>query len=278
MQYLFLKNLYKKIEKDNCLGVAADIAFQFTFSIFPFFLFVITLLGYLGIDRYSDQILNFIYNAFPESVQGFLIKNINKIITTKSIPLLSIAFIGTLWISSNVISSLMFHIDRIQSPQKNRSFWQRRPLSIIILFVFFFALVLSSIMILFGEEVIELLSRKIELPVDKKTLVSRINAAYPFVSIPLLVYFFYYIAPADRLSFKRIIPGTMFFFIMWYILTSLFGLYIEKIGQFNIAVSLIGAMIISLIWFYLTSLLILIGAEINVVLHQLGIYEHLKKK
>ena len=171
----------------------------------------------------------------------------------------------------------MFHIDRIQSPEKNRSFWQRRPLSILILFIFFFALVLSSVMILFGEQVIELLSRKLEFQINTKLLFSRINAAYPFISIPLVVYFFYYIAPADRLSFKRIVPGTLFFFLTWYLLTSLFGIYIEKIGRFNIAISIVGAMIISLIWFYLTSLLILIGAEINVVLHQLGIYEHLKK-
>ncbi|MFC1726457.1 YihY/virulence factor BrkB family protein [candidate division KSB1 bacterium] len=279
MHYKFVKNLYNKIGDDNCLGVAADIAFQFIFSVFPFFLFLVTLMGYLGIEETDIQfMLNYIYSAFPESMHNFLIRNINQIIKTKSIPLLSIAFVGTLWISSNVISSLMFHIDKIQSPQKNRSFWERRPLSLVILFGFFVAIVISSFTILFGREAIEILGTKLEIAFDTQLLMYRINKVYPFITIPLAVYFFYYIAPADRLSLKRIIPGTFFFFIMWYVLTSLFGIYIEQFGKYNIAISILGTMIIAMIWFYMTSLLILIGAEINVVLHQLGIYERLKEK
>jgi len=271
--------LIKKIECDNCFGIAADIAFQLTFSVFPFFFLLITILGYIGLEQKDiDFILKFIYNTFPSSIQTFLIRNINQLIERKSISLVSIAFIGTLWISSNVISSLMFHIDRIQSPQKNRSFWSRRPLSLVILFGFFITIAVSAFTILFGIEIIEFIGDKLIIAPDTILILSIINTVYPFITIPLIVFFFYYFAPGDRLSLREVFPGTFFFFVTWYLLTSLFGYYIEQIGQFNIAISILGAVMITLIWFYLTSFLILVGAEINVVLHQIDAYQKEKPK
>ena len=43
----FFKRLREKIDADDVLGNAAQVAFYFSFALFPLLLFLMTLLGYI---------------------------------------------------------------------------------------------------------------------------------------------------------------------------------------------------------------------------------------
>jgi membrane protein len=50
--------LYNEILTDDCLGKAAELAYYFLFALFPFLLFLTTLLAYIPALHLIDQILN----------------------------------------------------------------------------------------------------------------------------------------------------------------------------------------------------------------------------
>src|SRR4029453_5834253 len=51
------RRVVHEIQKDDCLGRAAQLAYYFLFALFPFFLVLITLLGYLPIPNLMDRLM-----------------------------------------------------------------------------------------------------------------------------------------------------------------------------------------------------------------------------
>ena len=60
-----------------------------------------------------------------------------------------------------------------------------------------------------------------------------------------------------------ITPGSVFFAVVWLLITWGFGLYVRSFGNYNATYGSIGAVVILITWFYLTSYALLLGAELN---------------
>jgi len=52
-----VNQLIKAIHDDDCFGRAAQLAYYFFFALFPFFLFLTTLVGYIPIPNLTDRIM-----------------------------------------------------------------------------------------------------------------------------------------------------------------------------------------------------------------------------
>ena len=53
---------------------------------------------------------------------------------------------------------------------------------------------------------------------------------------------------------------------MWFIVTMLFGFYLQHYADYSVIYGSLGVAIALLVWMYLISLVILIGAEFNAIL------------
>jgi len=53
---------------------------------------------------------------------------------------------------------------------------------------------------------------------------------------------------------------------MWFIVTMLFGWYLQEYADYSIIYGSLGVAIALLVWMYMISLVILIGAEFNAIL------------
>ncbi len=84
--------------------------------------------------------------------------------------------------------------------------------------------------------------------------------------LALCIAFFplYYILPDVDLSFREVIPGTVFAAVGWSALGTIFGIYADAASK-N-AAGAVGAILLLLTWFYFSGVLLLIGAVINATL------------
>ena len=72
------KAVYHEYNNDDVPGLAAEMAYNFIFAVFPFIIFLATLTGLvghvIGQDKLFDQIMNNLYQALPsasaESLRG----------------------------------------------------------------------------------------------------------------------------------------------------------------------------------------------------------------
>src|SRR5690625_5062178 len=91
----FGKELLQRIDKADVTGLSAQLAYFFLLSLFPFLLFLVTLLGFLPID---DRAVTDALGAYlPEEVAVMIETNLTHLMNNRNGGLLSIGIIGTLW-------------------------------------------------------------------------------------------------------------------------------------------------------------------------------------
>lgn len=90
----------------------------------------------------------------------------------------------------------------------------------------------------------------------------------------------YSVAPNVKTKILSVLPGAIFTSIIWLLGSFAFGWYISNFGNYSKTYGSIAGIIILLIWLYLTSFIIIIGAEINAIIHQRHVIKvkHQKKQ
>lgn len=66
-----------------------------------------------------------------------------------------------------------------------------------------------------------------------------------------------------RPGWRLVLPGAMFFAVVWAGLTLLFGIYIDNFGSYGATYGALATVIVVLTWMYLASYALLLGAELN---------------
>jgi len=63
-----------------------------------------------------------------------------------------------------------------------------------------------------------------------------------------------------------VLPGATLATTMWFLVTMLFGWYLQHYADYSVIYGSLGVAITLLVWMYLVSLVILIGSEFNAIL------------
>ena len=96
------RRVIREIQHDDCVGRAAELAYYFLFALFPFFLFLTTLLGYLPVPNLLDRILELLAQFLPGEALTLIQDNVRQLVTDQRGGLLSFGFVAALWTSSSV--------------------------------------------------------------------------------------------------------------------------------------------------------------------------------
>ncbi len=67
----------------------------------------------------------------------------------------------------------------------------------------------------------------------------------------------------DEARWTWLTPGSLFFALLWVLLTLGFGFYIGKFGNYNATYGSLATVVILLTWMYLSAYLLIVGAELN---------------
>jgi membrane protein len=65
-----------------------------------------------------------------------------------------------------------------------------------------------------------------------------------------------------------VLPGAVFAAAGWIIVSMLFSFYVGTFANYSATYGSIGGIIVLMIWFYLTGTLLILGGEINALLHK----------
>src|SRR5690625_3579280 len=118
--YRIGKKLFRRMNDADVFGLSAQLAYFFLLSLFPFLVFLITLLGYLPIDEQSFIV--FIERYAPTEINELINSNINQLVNAQNGGLLSIGILGTLWSASNGVNALTKAFNRAYEVEEDRTF------------------------------------------------------------------------------------------------------------------------------------------------------------
>lgn len=262
-----VKNIIDSTIKDDCPGMAAEMAFNFILSLFPFLISATAIFGILGTSNIITKILNSLRNIAPSSSLDLVETTLKEIIHPSSGSLLVLGLISGLFIASNAIFVLMKVLNRAYGVPETRSFVLLRGISVLTIFIFIFAVFFVANVVIMGNIILAFLHIQFNFPLTLVYTIAFARWPITFLMVGVIGFIIYYFMPNIKSGFKirvlSTIPGTVFFTLSWLLASKLFGLYVENFGVYNKVYGTLGAFIVLLLWLYYTSLIILIGGEIN---------------
>jgi membrane protein len=244
---------------------ASAIAFNFILAIFPGIIFVFTLIPYIPIAHFQEQLLIMLQTILPQNAFLAIQGTIENIITQPRGGLLSFGFIAAFLFATNGIVSVIAAFNGTIHAIETRSWINQR----------FVALILAIILTLlttFSVALITLSQTLMKFLVNNGFLQSDLNyyllLGGKWLIICALFFFSYaflfYLAPARKAKFRFISAGGTLATILTIITTIGFSYYINNFGKYNTLYGSIGTLVVVMLSFYFNSLIMLIGFELNV--------------
>ena len=264
-----VKGVIVRAIKHDCTEVAGEMAFDFSFSIFPAALFAAALAGLLDVSpKAVSNSLEVIGLFLHEQVRSMVESNVRSLVTTSSQSLLTVGFLGAVWAASSAINATIKALNRAYEITEFRSFLYRRLLSVGLMFGVGLGLVVSFNLLIMGTWIETQLLVRLGLEDYVPWGVSLLKMPAGFIGVISMAAVIYRIAPNCRPRLISVLPGAVSFSILWFGLSQAFGTYVSNFSYYNLVTGTLGVMIVFQLWIYLTALLLLLGGELNAELDQ----------
>src|SRR6188472_2971609 len=217
---------------DNTTGLAAQMAYQFLFTLAPGLLFLWHLLGLFGTDPAKlHQMFSILKSFLPpdQKVQDILDAAVANVVTTGSSGLVGNVgiFLG-LWLGTLFISTISHALSRTHGVAEDRNWWSKYIISFFLLFWFGLAILFCFSATVFGETLAGIAEVNFQLSVPLQQWVGVLNLPLTGVALVGLALALYLLTPENYLRFGQALPGAILFSIGWIIVTKLFQYYVAK--------------------------------------------------
>jgi len=125
----------KGFRKGVLVTRASSIAFNLLMALLPASIFLFTLIPFIPIPNFQEELIKLFENILPENAFIFLETTIVDIVTHKSKGLLLIMFVATVILSTNGIHAVIHAFVVSAHTFKTRSWVNQRKISVILLVI-----------------------------------------------------------------------------------------------------------------------------------------------
>ena len=268
----FSWGLYQKAMDTDIFSRAAQVAFYFSFSLFPLLFFLISLFGIVleTTDGLKAELFAYVRQIMPSSAFELVRKTVEEIIDSSSSGKLTIGLAITLWSASAGIDSVRSALNAVYELRETRWWWKTKAQSLLItlLLILLVAIVLG--IVFYGWQAAQVALGYIGLRVTSPLVLVSIQWASILLVMLFACEVIYNLLPNfKKLRWEWVTPGSIVAIVLWLLLTRGFHLYLEYFNSYNKAYGSLGAVIILMLWLYLTAIVIMIGGVINAVLREM---------
>ncbi|MGA2361475.1 MAG: YihY/virulence factor BrkB family protein [Candidatus Aminicenantales bacterium] len=249
----------KKFNGDNGFFLASGITFNILVNLIPF---IMLLLALLGTFLYNDQeVLNHIRAYFRDVAPALdpkITKNITDVIQHRQIVGV-LGFIGLLWFSTWVFSSLRIAFDIVFRVEKSRG--MLRGVGIDLLMILLAGLLLFVSMFLSSAMAI-LHGYRGHIPVViGPTLQWILKYALPFILTFCMFFLIYKIIPHEKVHFKSALQAALLTGVLWELTKHLFTWYVLHIARYANLFGSLNTLVLFVLWVYYSSTIVVVGGE-----------------
>lgn len=255
--------------KDDLSVYAAALAFQLFFSLFPFLLFLVALIGVLDLQPFLDWLRQQAALVMPQEAME-LIDAVIVQLQTQKIGLFSVGILVALWTASAAVRLIMEATNKAYGVVEGRPIWKRFPLSLIYTVAAAATLLLAAGFMVVGPQWMSWLAQ--QFGIEYLVVLLWAWLRWPIVVLLLMstVAVAYYVAPDVEQEFRFITPGSVLAVLVWIAASVGFGYYAQNFATYDAMYGSIGAIIIFLLYLYISAAVLLLGAELNAVIEHMS--------
>lgn len=252
------------VSKNSLTTRASSLAFRFFLALFPFIIFIVSIIPYIPVDNFHSELLNLLQQILPGESYSMAESTINDLVHKKHNTLLSFGFIFAFYLASNGVNSMITAFNSSYHAIKKGSFIESYLRSFLLLIILTVLMIVAIGLVIFSEMIVGYFITEGFL--KGGTLIFLLHII-KYIII-LLLYFLgisslYYFGNIKNEKFRFISAGSTLATLLSILLSSGFAFYVNHFASYNKVYGSIGTLIVIMLWLYFNSLVLLIGFELN---------------
>lgn len=255
------RRVWQEASEDNLFGRAAELAYYFLLALFPFLIFLLSLISF--IPGAQETIFNWLSRLMPSDALGLINVWVEDVFNERSSGLLSFGIIFALWAASTGMAALMATLNTVYEVKEGRPFWKARLVALGLTAAVCVLVIGGAALITFADQLATLVAAWLGLAEQLDAVWAFIRYVLGLSMMVIGLGAIYYFAPNARHRWKWITPGAAFAVAAFVVVSYLFSLYLRFAPSYDATYGSLGAVIVLMLWLYLMGLIVFIGGEIN---------------
>jgi membrane protein len=255
---------------DDGWAIASHIALSVLMAMFPFFIVLTSLAGFVGSSDLADQVAALLLATWPPEVSQPIAQDIHRVLTTTHTGALTVGVVFAVYFASSGVESLRIGLNRAYDVVESRSWFVLRLESIGYVLIAAIGLLALGFLIVLGPLLVQAMLRQASWlhamrlhAVNEATFTFFRFAIASIILIAALVVAHKWL-PAGRRRMTEITPGIIATLVLWLAAGAGFGRYLAEFSftYVNTYAGLASAMI-ALVFLYWTASIFVYGGELN---------------
>ena len=254
----------KNFFRNDMATYASALAYQMLFSLFPFFIFLISLVGTLHLPDFMLWLRTQAALLLPEQTMA----QVNQVLDQLQQPpggLMSAGALLALWTASAGVRATMNAFNVAYRVRETRPLWVLYPLSILYTLAVAALLIASASLLLIGPQAIAWLEAQVGFGQELVLLWTWLRWPVAVLLLSLSAALVYYSAPAAQPRFPFVTPGAVLAVLIWIMASLAFDYYARNVANYNATYGSMASAVLLLLYFFISAAVLLYGAEINAI-------------
>ncbi len=268
----FFTRLYDVSFEADIFSRAAQVAFYFSFALFPLLYFLVSLFGIVleSSDGLRNELFAYLRQIMPSTAFDLVRKTVDEIVANSTGGKLTLGLAVTVWSASAGVDAIRIALNSVYGFVDKQAWWWSKLQSLILTLVVSLLAGLVLTIVFYGWQLVQYLTAALGYEITSPLVLVVIQWVATFVVMLFTCEVIYNLLPAfKRFRWVWITPGSVVAILLWILLTTAFRTYLGYFNSYNKAYGSLGAVMIMMLWLYLTALALMIGGVINAVLHEL---------
>ena len=260
------KRVWAEIQEDNVFGRAAELSYYFLLALFPFLIFLTSIIGIvLGSGTGTRHTLfEYLARIMPPSAYQLLSTTMLEVSNASGGGKISFGILAALWAASNGMSAITESLNTAYDLKEGRPWWKTRLTAIGLTMALSVLIILALVLVVAGGRIADGLAGAYGLgstfPLAWKIIQWPVVLACMILAFALI----YYFAPDfHEQSWTWLTPGAAIGVALWLLVSIAFRVYLSFFDSYSATYGSLGAVIILMLWLYFTGAAVLVGGEVN---------------
>jgi membrane protein len=257
---VIVRNFMNKIKEDRINAYAAQTAYFMILSFIPFILMLLTLIKFTPVTK-SDLLATAV-DVLPSNLDPIVLSIIDEVYN-KSGAVVSISALMAAWSAGKGVMAVIQALNTINGIEEEKGYILVRLRAVFYAVIFVVAVVLSLILIVFGNKILSMLERHLPVIAQLANLLYQVKNFAVLGVLTLLFWVMFRFVPRKGMRRTKQLPGAFLAAFAWTLFSYGFSIYIDLTSGFSNMYGSLTTIILVMLWSYSCMYLMLLGAEFN---------------
>ena len=254
---------FKGLMKGSLNTRASSIAFNFLLALGPGIIFLLTLIPYLPIKNFRQELMEIMYDIIPEN-SYIAIESLLAEIFVKRGGLQIFGLLTAFFFAQKAVNGMIEAFNATYHTIETRHWLERRLISIGLVFILTFLVSIATVLFIFSKTGIGKLAESEIIKIDITFYLLLIGKWLIITGLTFFsISFLYYLAPMRKTKWRFYSTGSTLATLLTIIASLGFSYFVNNFANFNKFFGSIGALIALMLWLNFNALTLLIGFELN---------------